>query len=84
MQNSLAQLSEEYFRAAENMDKIIEKNRKMLNEAYRKKNYLKTYDIKRKLKVFYDQKREIMTTAYKLKNYYDDPKENRINESNIS
>ena len=29
-----------------------------------------SYEIKRKLTIFYDQKRDILDTAYALKNYY--------------
>lgn len=75
MYNSLTQLSEEYFEAARKLDETIAKYRAQLNEAYRKKNYLKTYELKRKLTVFYDQKREVMTTAYTLKNYYENETE---------
>ena len=70
MEKSLTQLSEDYFKAAEDINSLIVKYRKQLNEAYRAKNYLKTYDIKHKLTVFYDQKRELLSTAYTLKNYY--------------
>jgi uncharacterized protein YeaO (DUF488 family) len=77
MQKSLKQLSEEYFKAANDLEIIIEKYRKQLNEAYRSRNYLKTYEIKRKLTVFYDQKNEALTTAHQLKNYYEDPKEKK-------
>lgn len=75
MQNSLTQLSEEYFETARKLDQIIEKYNKQLKDAYKAKNYLKTYELKRKLTVFYDQKREVMTTAYKLKNYYEEETE---------
>ena len=44
---------------------------KFVNEAYMANNYLKTYEIKRKLTIFYDQKRDILATAYALKNYYE-------------
>ncbi len=70
MERSLTQLSEDYFKAAEDINALIVKYRKQLKEAYKAKNYLKTYDIKRKLTVFYDQKRDILATAYTLKNYY--------------
>ncbi len=70
MERSLTQLSEDYFKAAEDINSLIVKYRKMLNEAYRAKNYLKTYELKRKLAVFYDQKRDVLDTAYALKNYY--------------
>lgn len=71
MERSLTELSEEYFRAAEDINSLIVKYRKQLNEAYNSNNYLKTYEIKRKLTVFYDQKRDILDTAYALRNYYE-------------
>lgn len=71
MERSLTELSEEYFKAAEDINSLIIKYRKQLNEAYNSNNYLKTYEIKRKLTVFYDQKRDILDTAYALKNYYE-------------
>lgn len=72
MEKSLTELSEEYFKAAEDIDALIKKYTKQLNDAYAAKNYLKTYELKRKLKIFYDQKKDIMITAYQLKNYYED------------
>ncbi len=71
MERSLTELSEEYFKAAEDINSLIIKYRKQLNDAYNSNNYLKTYEIKRKLTVFYDQKRDILDTAYALKNYYE-------------
>ena len=70
MQKSLTQMSEDYFNAAKQIDALIEKYTKQLKQAYKSKNYLKTYELKRKIAVFYDQKKDIMITAYKLKNYY--------------
>lgn len=72
MEKSLTELSEEYFKAAEDIDALIKKYTKQLNDAYAAKNFLKTYELKRKLKIFYDQKKDIMITAYQLKNYYED------------
>lgn len=71
MEKSLTQLSEEYFRAAEDIDHLIKKHTEELRKAYDAKNYLKTYDLKRKLKIYYDQKRDTITTAYQLQHYYD-------------
>lgn len=70
MERTLIQLSEDYFKAAEDINCLIVKYRRLLNEAYNSNNYLKTYEIKRKLTIFYDQKRDILDTAYALKNYY--------------
>ena len=72
MEKSLTELSEDYFKAAEDIGSIIEKYRRELNAAYKNHNYLKTYELKRKLKIYYDQRRDILSTAYKLKNYYED------------
>lgn len=75
MEKSLEELSEEYFTAAKETEQLIARCRKKLNEAYRTGNYLKTYEIKRKLTILYDQKNDILTTAYALKNYYKKDKE---------
>lgn len=80
MQNTtLAQLADEYMESAGHLDSIIEKYTQKLHNEYSRRNYLKVYEIKRKLAVLYDQKRDVMTTAYQLKNYY--PKEETNNES---
>ena len=47
MERSLTELSEEYFKAAEDINSLIVKYRKQLNEAYNSNNYLKTYELKR-------------------------------------
>ena len=70
MEKSLTQLCEDYFKAAEDINSLIVKYRTQLQEAYKAKNYLQTYELKRKLTIFYDQKRDILDTAYALKNYY--------------
>lgn len=70
MEKSLEELSEEYFAAAKEINQLIVKYRKKLNEVYMAGNYLKTYELKHKLTVLYDQKSDILETAYKLKNYY--------------
>lgn len=71
MERNLTELSEDYFKAAEDLSLLIAKNRRLLDEAYATNNHLKTYEIKRKLTVFYDQKRDALATAYALQNYYD-------------
>ncbi len=71
MERSLTELSEDYFKAAEDIACLIAKYRKKLQEAYKSRDYLRTYEIKRKLTIFYDQKRDILDTAYTLKNYYE-------------
>ncbi|MBQ8574621.1 MAG: hypothetical protein IJ447_01055 [Clostridia bacterium] len=75
MERSLTQMSEDYFKAADDINSLIMKYRQQLKEAYKSKDYLKTYEIKRKLTVFYDQKRDILDTAYTLQNYYESERE---------
>lgn len=75
MERSLTQMSEDYFKAADDINSLIVKYRQQLKEAYKSKDYLRTYEIKRKLTVFYDQKRDILDTAYTLKNYYESERE---------
>ena len=70
MEKTLTQLSEDYFKAAEDINSLIIKYRRLLNEAYDSNDYLKTYELKRKLTVFYDQKRDILDTAYALTNHH--------------
>ncbi|MBP9989631.1 MAG: hypothetical protein KBT46_09080 [Ruminococcus sp.] len=78
--STLSQLADEYFETAKELDNKIAKYKKILKEEYRRKNYLKVYDIKRKLMIYYDQKRDVMTTAYKLKNYYENDEEASTDE----
>ncbi len=78
MRKSLEELGEEYLESAKLIEALIIKYRKILKEAYSSGNYLKTYDTKRKLTIFYDQKRELTAIANKLINYYN--KEEDSNE----
>lgn len=78
MRKSLKELGEEYLESAKLIEALIKKHRKILKEAYSSGNYLKTYDTKRKLTIFYDQKRELTAIANKLINYYN--KEEDSNE----
>ncbi len=71
MQKTLEELGEEYFDSAKLIEELIRKYRKILKETYASGNYLKTYEIKRKLTIFYDQKRELVSIGKKLINYYD-------------
>lgn len=71
MQKTLEELGEEYLDSAKLIEELIRKYRKMLKETYASGNYLKTYEIKRKLTIFYDQKRELVSIGKKLINYYD-------------
>lgn len=71
MQKTLEELGEEYLVSAKLIEELIRKYRKILKETYASGNYLKTYEIKRKLTIFYDQKRELVSIGKKLINYYD-------------
>ena len=61
MQKTLEELGEEYLDSAKLIEELIRKYRKILKETYASGNYLKTYEIKRKLTIFYDQKRELVS-----------------------
>lgn len=71
MQKTLEELGEEYLDSAKLIEELIRKYRKILKETFASGNYLKTYEIKRKLTIFYDQKRELVSIGKKLINYYD-------------
>ncbi len=71
MPKTLEELGEEYLDSAKLIEELIRKYRKILKETYASGNYLKTYEIKRKLTIFYDQKRELVSIGKKLINYYD-------------
>jgi len=71
VQKTLEELGEEYLDSAKLIEELIRKYRKILKETYASGNYLKTYEIKRKLTIFYDQKRELVSIGKKLINYYD-------------
>lgn len=70
MQKTLEELGEEYLESAKLIEELIKKYRKILRETYDSGNSLKTYDTKRKLTIFYDQKRELIAIGHKLINYY--------------
>lgn len=78
MQKNLEELGEEYLESAKLLESLIKKYTEILKKAYASGNYLKTYDAKRKLTIFYDQKRELIAIGKKLISYYD--KEDVINE----
>lgn len=80
MEKTITDLSVDYFKAAADMDSLIKKCTLEIKEETRKGNARKTYFLKQKRLVFYSQKRELMTTAYKLQNYYK-RKENELLES---
>ena len=70
MQKTLEELGKEYLESAKTIEALIKKYRGILREAYSSGNYLKTYDAKRRLTIFYDQKRELEAIGNKLINYY--------------
>ena len=70
MQKTLEELGEEYLESAKIIEALIKKYRRILKETYSSGNYLKTYDTKRRLTIFYDQKRELEAIGKKLINYY--------------
>lgn len=70
MQKTLEELGKEYLESAKTIEALIKKYRGILREAYSSGNYLKTYDTKRRLTIFYDQKRELEAIVNKLINYY--------------
>ena len=70
MQKTLEELGKEYLESAKIIEALIKKYRGILREAYSSGIYLKTYDTKRRLTIFYDQKRELETIGNKLINYY--------------
>ncbi len=70
MDKSITELSTDYFKAAADMDCLIKKCTAEIKIAAEKKDFRKSYLLKQKRLVFYAQKRDLLTTAYKLQNYY--------------
>ncbi len=70
MERTITDLSVDYFKAAENMDALIKKTTANIREAIEKNETDKIYLLKQKRLIFYSQKRELLNTAHKLKNYY--------------
>ncbi len=79
MERTIADLSVDYFKAAEDMDYLIKKTTVKIKEAVEKNETDKIYQLKQKRLVFYSQKRELLDTAYMLENYY--KKEENLLES---
>ncbi len=79
MEKSITQLSKEYFKAADDMTSMIKKCTTQIHQEEKNGNYANLYFLKRKRQIFYSQKRDLIKTAYKLKNYY--KKENGLLES---
>lgn len=67
---SMAELAEDYFEQVRILDEIIEKYSKDLRKAYNSGDYKKSFELKRKLVIYKDQRDEANITAWKLKNYY--------------
>ena len=70
MEKTITDLSADYFKAAENMDELIKKATANIKEATENNETDKIYLLKQKRLIFYTQKRELLETAHKLKNYY--------------
>lgn len=79
MERTITDLSVDYFKAAENMEELIKKATANIKEATENNETDKIYLLKQKRLIFYSQKRELLDTAQKLKNYYN--KEENILES---
>ena len=79
MERTITDLSVDYFKAAENMEELIKKATVNIKEATENNETDKIYLLKQKRLIFYSQKRELLDTAQKLKNYYN--KEENILES---
>ena len=79
MERTITDLSVDYFKAAENMEELIKKATANIKEATENNETDKIYLLKQKRLIFYSQKRELLDTAQKLKNYYN--KEEDILES---
>ncbi len=70
MSKSLCELSEEYFEGVKMQDELIAKYREKLKLARLKGSCEEEIRISRLLKILYDQRNELIETAYHLKNYY--------------
>lgn len=70
MEKTITDLSADYFKAAENMDELIKKATANIKEATENNETDKIYLLKQKRLIFYTQKRELLETAHRLKNYY--------------
>ncbi len=67
---TLEQLSSEYTKSADNLQSIIEDNRKRLAEAVRNFDSEEEYRLRSKLQHLYTQHRELIEVAAHLKHYY--------------
>ena len=70
MEKTITDLSVDYFEAAQNMEELIKSTTAKIKEAAENKETDKIYLLKQKRLIFYSQKRELLNTAYMLKNYY--------------
>ncbi|NLB36620.1 MAG: hypothetical protein GX824_04875 [Clostridiales bacterium] len=70
MCKSLSELSEEYFEGVKMQDELIAKYREKLRQARLNASREEEIRISRLLKILYDQRNELIDTAYHLKNYY--------------
>lgn len=67
---TLEQLSEEYYNAAIEHEKLINLNRQRLKEAVKNFDNEEEYRLSRLLQVLYSEHRELLETAAHLKHYY--------------
>ena len=70
MEKTITDLSVDYFEAAQNMEELIKSTTAKIKEAAESNETDKIYLLKQKRLIFYSQKRELLNTAYMLKNYY--------------
>ena len=70
MHRTITELSEDYFKAAEDIDCLIKKCNREIKEAVSNGDMKKYYYLKHKRLVFYSQKHDATLTAHMLKNYY--------------
>ncbi len=70
MEKTITDLSVDYFEAACNIDSMIKNITAKIRSAAVNGETDKCYRLQQKRKDFYSQKREIMSIAYKLANYY--------------
>ncbi|MBE6784036.1 MAG: hypothetical protein E7536_08495 [Ruminococcaceae bacterium] len=70
MDKTLKQLGEEYLREVDLVNEKIEKCRKRLIKATREHNCDEIFIVRKLLKLFYNQKNEMMDNAKTLITYY--------------
>ncbi len=81
MYKTLSELSEEYFEGVILQDELIKKYRQRLSEVRQKHCCEEEIRITRLLRILYDQRNELIDTAYYLKNYYNRTSQNDVEKS---